>query len=235
MRIRLRLALAALCASALALPAVLSRAEVLVELFTSQGCDACPRTDGVLANLVGRDGVLALSFHVDYWDYLGWRDTFASPEHTARQQSYRDAFDASVVYTPQVVVDGRASFPATEPEAIEEAIEAARSSGADDAIRIESSRGMLEAHLAPANVARPCTVWVAKYERSATVHVERGENAGRTLTYHNVVRSLDRIGEWDGREPETVMLPQPEHGEGVAIWLQDGPGGPVLAAASHED
>ena len=93
---------------------------------------------------------------------------------------------------------------------------------------------MLEARLAPGPDPRPGTVWIAKYRQSETVAVERGENAGRTLTYHNVVTSLDRIGAWDGERVETVMLPQPGPGEGVAIWLQDGPGGPVLAAAAHE-
>ena len=222
-------ALAAGCLSAAA-----PRAEVLVELFTSQGCSSCPPADRILGELAEHDEVIALSFHVDYWDYLGWRDTFASPEHTARQRAYRDAFDASVIYTPQLVVDGRRSVPAIHRDAVLAAVEAARAPGDPEPIRIAGEAGMLEARLAPAGDPRPCTVWIAKYRQSEAIAVERGENAGRTLTYHNVVTSLDRIGEWDGERIETVMLPQPGPGEGVAIWLQDGPGGPVLAAAAHE-
>ncbi|HUF57494.1 MAG TPA: DUF1223 domain-containing protein [Thermohalobaculum sp.] len=234
MKKRAPLLAAAFAAGMLALPAVAARADVLVELFTSQGCSSCPPADRILADIARHDDVIALSFHVDYWDYLGWRDTFASPEHTRRQRDYRDAFDASVIYTPQIVIDGRRSVPATHEGAILEAIEAARVPEDEEPIRIEGATGMLEASLAPAAQPRPCTVWIAKYRVSETVAVERGENAGRTLSYHNVVTSLDRIGEWDGRNDETVMLPQPGPGEGVAIWLQEGPGGPVLAAAAHE-
>ena len=225
---------AALVAAALAMPAAAPRAEVLVELYTSQGCDACPPADRLMAEIGEREAVIALSFHVDYWDYLGWRDTFASSEYTARQQIYRDAFDAPMIYTPQVVIGGRTSVPATRRAAILDAIDAALEPETGGPIRIEGGDGMLEARLAAVDMPRPCTVWVAKYRKSATVAIERGENAGRTLDYHNVVTSLDRIGEWDGRAGETVMLPQPEPGEGVAIWLQDGPGGPVMAAAAHE-
>ena len=226
--------LAALVAGLSALlPPQGARADVLVELFTSQGCSSCPPADALLGRIAERDGVIALAFHVDYWDYLGWRDTFAEPEHTARQVSYREAWDAAVIYTPQIVVDGRRSVPATDRDGILRAIGAAASDDDEQPIRIESDDGMLKARLDAADLARPCTVWVAKYDRSETVAVERGENAGRTLTYNNVVTSLDRIGDWDG-QGETVMLPQPGPGEGVAIWLQEGPGGPVLAAASYE-
>lgn len=225
---------AAAAAGCLALTAAAPRADVLVELFTSQGCSSCPPADRILADIAGLDEVIALSFHVDYWDYLGWRDTFASPEHAERQRDYRDAFDASVIYTPQIVIEGRQSVPAIREDAIREAIETARVPEDEEPIRIEGGAGMLEANLAPVGQPRPCTVWIAKYRQSEAVVVERGENAGRTLTYRNVVTSLDRIGEWDGRRLETVMLPQPGPGEGVAIWLQEGPGGPVLAAVAHE-
>lgn len=209
--------------------ATASRGDVLVELFTSQGCSSCPPADRVLGDLAGRDGVIALSFHVDYWDYLGWQDTFADPEHTARQQGYRDAWGERVVYTPQAVVQGRTSPSAVSKDAIERAVAAVN--GHDGAsVRIAEEDGMLKARLTPGGSPRPCTVWIARYSAREEVAVERGENAGRTLTYHNVVLGLDRIGEWDGTSPETVMLPQPAPGEGVALWLQDGPGGPVLAA-----
>lgn len=205
----------------------------MVELFTSQGCNACPPADRLLGKLADREDVVALSFHVDYWDYLGWRDTFASPMHTERQRRYREAWDERVIYTPQAVVQGQIVVPATDLKALETAIERAADFGTEHTIHIDGREGMLEAVLSPMEMERPCTIWIAKYSVSETVAVGRGENAGKELTYHNVVTSLDRIGDWDGEDAETVVLPQPEKGEGVAVWLQMGPGGPVLAAASH--
>lgn len=224
---------AALAAILAAGSATLPRADVLVELFTSQGCSSCPPADAVLAELAGRDDVVALAFHVDYWDYLGWRDTFAKAEHTARQIDYRDAWNDRVVYTPQAVIHGSQSVTAGSRSEMLQAIEAVDDHAAGAGIRIDNEDGMLKAQITPGEMVRPCTVWIAKYTLAETVAIERGENAGRELTYHNVVTSLDRIGDWDGTGSQTVMLPQPEAGEGVAVWLQDGPGGPILAAADY--
>lgn len=221
----------------LVLAPVTPRAEpVLVELFTSQGCSACPPADAVLARLAERADVVALSLHVDYWDYLGWRDSFASPEMTARQYAYRGALGTRVVYTPQMVIEGRADVVGSRDEAVGAAVEAALAEPDAARIRIYSDGGMLKADLLPGAADGPSggTVWVARYERKATVEVARGENRGRALDYANVVESLERIGDWPGRDAEAVMLPQPGPGEGIAVWVQSAGTGPVIAAAKHE-
>lgn len=208
---------------------------VVVELFTSQGCSSCPPADEVLAQISGRDDVIALSLHVDYWDYLGWRDTFAQNRFTQRQIAYRDAWQKTVIYTPQMVVQGATDVRGSSADAVAGAIDTAQAADAPVNVSIERQGGMLKCRIAPVEGAVTGTVWIAKYALSESVAIERGENAGRTITYFHVVHSLDRIGTWSGVEPEEVAMPQPGPGEGVAIWIQDGEAGPILAAAKIEN
>ena len=207
---------------------------VLVELFTSQGCSSCPPADRNLGDLAGREDVLPLSLHVDYWDYLGWRDTFASRAHTERQYAYRELLGARVVYTPQIIVHGTADVPGYRPDLIGQAIEAAGSAPRKAGIAISTGGGMLKAAIRVNGPTRPCTIWMATYRVEASVAIERGENAGRTITYHNVVEKLMRVGPWQGGTEQSLDLPQPRPGEGVAIWLQDDATGQVLSASFHE-
>lgn len=226
--------LAVLAALALALPA---RADgpVLVELYTSQGCNACPPADSLLAGLAERDDVVALSLHVDYWDYLGWRDTFAQPQFAERQYAYRDAWGKNVVYTPQMVVHGSNDVPAGDKRAVAAAIDRALVTEPLIEVSIEPVDGMLKCLIAPGPKPVSGTVWIAKYTLSATVEITRGENAGRRMTYRNVVTNLMRMGIWSGSETEEVEMPHPDPGEGVAVWIQDGPAGPIHAAAKVEN
>ncbi len=222
----------------LALPGSTAQAgsnAVVVELFTSQGCSACPPADDVLAVISGRDDVIALSLHVDYWDYLGWRDTFAQRQFSRRQYAYRDAWRKSVVYTPQMVVQGGQEVTASDADDLAAAIAAAQQVEPPIKVTIERRGGMLKCRIEPGPERVAGIVWIAKYTLSATVEISRGENAGRTITYMNVVNSLNRIGSWAGSEPEEVAMPQPEPGEGVAIWIQAGEAGPILAAAKIEN
>jgi hypothetical protein len=230
--------LTALGIASLTLPAPLAQAEgsvVMVELYTSQGCNACPPADEVLTQLSGRDDVIALSLHVDYWDYLGWRDTFGQRQFTKRQAAYRDAWRKSVVYTPQMVVQGRHEVRGTRPDDLAAAIDAALKNEPPISVTIERQGGMLKCRIEPGATRAVGIVWIAKYTMSATVEIDRGENAGRTITYMNVVNSLNRIGSWAGFEPEEIAMPQPGPGEGVAIWIQAGEAGPILAAAKFEN
>lgn len=194
---------------------------VMLELFTSQGCSSCPPADANLGKLSKRDDVIALSMHVDYWDYLGWRDTFAKREHTQRQVAYRDAMGARVIYTPQMVVQGRFDVPGYRPDQIEEAIGAAYRLPRLANISIQRADGMLKAIVTSRGEMSECTIWVASYDRSATVEIARGENAGEQITYHNIVDKLMRVGSRKSHAPQEVALPQPDPGTGVAIWLQD--------------
>jgi hypothetical protein len=208
---------------------------VVVELFTSQGCSSCPPADEALAAISDREDVIALSLHVDYWDYIGWRDTFAQRQFGQRQVAYRDNWHKSVVYTPQMVVQGRADLAGSRPRNLSAAIATAQETDPPIMVTVERQGGMLKCRIEPGPAPVVGTVWIAKYTKSATVEIRRGENAGRSITYANVVTSLNRIGSWAGSEPEEVAMPQPEPGEGVAIWIQDGEGGPILAAAKIEN
>ncbi len=208
---------------------------VVVELFTSQGCSSCPPADEVLSQISGREDVIAMSLHVDYWDYLGWRDTFAQHQFTQRQVAYRDAWSKSVIYTPQMVVQGRHEVAGSRPRDLAAAIVTAQETDPPIKVVIERQGGMLKCRIEPGPERVVGTIWIAKYTKSATVDIRRGENAGRSVTYVNVVKSLNRIGTWAGSEPEEVAMPQPEPGEGVAIWIQGGESGPILAAAKIEN
>ncbi len=207
---------------------------VVVELFTSQGCNACPAADALLGRLARREDVIALSLHVDYWDYLGWRDTFARHAFTERQYAYRNARGKTVVYTPQMVIQGTRVVPATNAARVEAAISAAKAEPAPIRVAIERDGGMLKCRIEPGRAAVAGTVWVAKYLRRARVRITRGENAGRTITYTNVVTSLDRMGEWSGTAAQEVTMPQPGPGEGVAVWIQRGEAGPIFGGARVE-
>ena len=198
---------------------------VLIELFTSQGCSSCPPADRNLALLAERDDVVALSLHVDYWDYLGWRDTFGRPEHTQRQFAYRAFLGTRVVYTPQVIVQGTWDVPGHKASAIDAAISQAREQSEPARLDLVTEDGMLKAVLAETQMPERCTVWIATYDQAQTVRIRRGENAGETITYHNVVNKLMRVGSWNG-SAQSISLPQPGRGEGVAVWLQDDRDGP---------
>jgi hypothetical protein len=225
----------AVCALALTLTAPSAGAgdnAILVELFTSQGCSSCPPADETLAALTERADVLPLSMHVDYWDYLGWRDTFAKRELTERQFAYRELMGARVVYTPQMIIHGVRDVPGYRAGLVEEAIRSAQSAEPRASIALNMDKGMLSAQIEPAaNTSAPSTVWIASFSKEETVEIHRGENAGERITYHNVVEDLIRVGAWSGDEPRSIEVPQPEDGKGVAVWLQDERTGQVIAAS----
>lgn len=208
---------------------------VMIELFTSQGCSSCPPADEHLAELADRKDVLALALHVDYWDYLGWQDTFAQAEHTLRQADYRDKMGNRVLFTPQMIVDGTASVPAIRREVVEDAIRTAAKSPHEAGIAIHREAGMLAAEITGGDARRPSTIWVASYDQEATVDIPRGENAGRTIVYRNIVEKLMKVGPWRGDGPARFPLPQPAPGEGIAVWLQDDDSGRILAASYVEE
>ena len=208
---------------------------VLVELFTSQGCSSCPPADKTVAELADRDDVLALSLHVDYWDYLGWQDTFAQEEHTERQADYRDKLGNRVLFTPQIVVDGTRSVPGFKRAMIKQAIAEAAETPHLATIGIGSEDGMLHATIASDGSLGPSTIWVASYDRAAEVEIQRGENAGRKFTYRNVVDKLMKVGPWHAGGADSFPLPQPGPGEGIAVWLQDDRTGRVLATSFVEE
>jgi len=174
----------------------------VVELFTSQGCSSCPPADRILGQLARDPKVLAISFPVDYWDYIGWKDTLATPSYTARQKAYASTSGKGQVYTPQVIVNGLTDAVGSDLEAIETAErETAKASGVLSVpLSVAERDGKIDVSVgaAPVGSAHAASVYLLALARSRTVTVERGENAGATLTYSNVVRAMTKIGDWNG-------------------------------------
>jgi hypothetical protein len=209
------------------------------ELFTSQGCSSCPAADDVLGRLAKRDDVIALTLPVDYWDYLGWRDTLARPEFTARQKAYAKVLGDGMVYTPQAVVSGLAHLNGGDAARIERAIDKTAKLFAASRVPITLSASdgklVIDVASAPDGVpAKEATVWLAAIASSVKVPILRGENQGRTIVYSNVVRAMMPVGTWNGKEM-VVKLDRSSfmHGSAdrCAVLLQQGYGGPIVGAA----
>lgn len=209
---------------------------VVVELFTSQGCHSCPPADDILAELAARDDVIALALHVDYWDYLGWKDAFALPGHVKRQKDYRRTLKARSIYTPQAMIDGEADAVGSRRSDVYSAIQAAKAKPNPAEVGFDDIGGRMIARVAPATEesapGEPATVWMVTYAAPQEVDIRRGENAGRTLTYHNVVTSWIRMGEWRG-EATNYDAPMPEGAAGAVVLVQEGAAGRILGAAEY--
>jgi hypothetical protein len=216
-------------------PAIVDDTPVVVELFTSQGCSSCPPADILLGQLSSRHDVLPLAFHVDYWDYIGWRDPFAFPQATDRQYSYGHALGLNMVYTPQMVIDGAQDAVGSNEAAVSKAIEVAASRPKLKLAVWRAVDGGYKVTI-PADPIQKgtATVWIALFDRAHKTPVGRGENAGRTLTEFNVVRELRKIGEWNGAETEIALNLTPESDEydACAILVQLDGNGPIRGAAS---
>ena len=207
---------------------------VVVELFTSQGCSACPMADKLLLELSDHDDVLALSLHVDYWDYIGWEDEFGDPAHTRRQKAYAARAGQRMIYTPQMIVQGEERVVGTQPGAILEAIRAHVDDPATVALRAVREGGALriEAH-SGTEFDPPLDVQVIRYTPRRSASITRGENAGHHLDYANVVSGWETVAEWDGTAPLSIAVDAP--GEDHAAVLVQRPGPGHIVAATRAD
>ena len=196
-------------------------APVMVELFTSQGCSSCPPADAYMADLARRDDVVALSFHVDYWERLGWKDTFGSPENSERQRTYAAQRGDGRVYTPQVVVSGEAHAVGSAKAEVSALIEASLSPVDVDCSRTGDT---LAITMTPAEVDG-ARVFLATFEIASRVPIDKGENGGRTVTYTHSVTELVQVGTWDGIAAR-LDVPMPTLGanEGAAVFVQTADG-----------
>jgi hypothetical protein len=204
---------------------------VVVELYTSQGCSSCPPADRLLAELAEMEDVIALALHVDYWDYIGWKDELARPEHTARQKGYARAAGRGMVYTPQFIIGGLERVTGYEPLEVAEIIQRHRAAPRPVAlsVRRDGELVMIEAR-AIGPVEGTVVVQVARYVPLHRVAITRGENAGRTFDYRNAVDLWAEIGRWNGKG--TWSGTARVAGEApLAVILQREGYGPVLAAA----
>lgn len=212
--------------------------KAVVELFTSQGCSSCPPADRLLATYVRRKDVIALTLPVDIWDYLGWRDTLANHKFTERQRSYARA-QRSQVYTPQVIISGMTHAVGSDKAAIDQAINlTARKLAARQIVMhmwTEGSKLVIDVAGAVGGTdIKEATIWIAVVKRSIKVAIRRGENDGRTVTYHNVVREMMPVGMWSGKPVKVVLAKHAVMRSGAEICialLQLGSTGPIIGAA----
>ncbi len=233
------LALGAGAAAAFAIrPALAGPARaVVIELFTSQGCSSCPAADALMGELRQMPGVIVLSYNIDYWDYLGWRDTLASPEKSQRQYDYAKARGDMDVYTPQVVVDGGSHYQGSDKAVILAAIARARAAAPENPIAISLAADGHEfvVEIGKGSVAPEATLWLMPIMPSVAVKIEKGENAGKEIVYYNAVRTLVPAGMWHGAAM-TLRLPKDSIAlsccRGAVALLQQGKAGPILAAAA---
>jgi len=211
----------------------------VIELFTSQGCSSCPTADALLQTYADRPDVVALTLPVDYWDYLGWKDTLANPKFSARQRAYAKTRSDGRVYTPQVVVNGLKHAVGSSAPDIDHAvaITKAKIEAIHVGVTVRSANDHLvidlEAARDPAKTTE-ATIWLALISRKVEVQIKRGENHGRTVVYHNVVREWMPVGMWNGAAA-TIKLAhhavKQSDADGCAIVVQHGDAGPIIGAA----
>lgn len=203
---------------------------VLVELYTSQGCSSCPPADAFMEELVKSPDVIALSLHVDYWDYIGWRDTFASPHFTQRQKAYAKAVGSRMIYTPQMIVGGLDRVEGNDPAQVSEAIrrQQARVSPVRLTVTRDGDQIFIQAEADPP-LSAPARIQVVRYLPEATVAIGRGENEGREVTYTNIVTDWQAVADWPGQAPLELTAAAAGPDPVVVIVQSDGPAD-VLAA-----
>jgi len=235
-------ALATVVLSVLAQPAnadgVRMRPKAVVELFTSQGCSSCPPADALLTSLAGQQDVVALAYHVDYWDYVGWKDTFGAAEYSDRQRAYAQSWGSSRIYTPQMVINGSKGVVGSRRGEVNGAIDRA---SLPLPIDVTEDGDMLKIAI-PADVTlKDAVVWMVTYVDRADVAIERGNNAGKTMAYTQVVTGRQVVGVWECATGASIKLPIPEvlanTSTGIAVIVQqerDGLPGPILGAAAFE-
>jgi hypothetical protein len=217
-----------------------SRIVGVIELFTSQGCSSCPPADALLKTYAAKSGVLALSLPVDYWDYLGWKDTLGSAKNTERQRSYAKARGDGQVYTPQAVVNGIVHVNGASLKDIDAALAESEDKIAGNRVPLSFTTTptsiMIDAGSASdTSTMKEAIIWLAVIQKNADVVINSGENRGKTISYTNVVRDMTPVGTWTGRPlhiqlaRSALMRPQLES---VAVLIQHGKAGPIIAAAT---
>jgi hypothetical protein len=211
--------------------------KAVLELFTSQGCSSCPPADALLDSFQQRADIITLAYHVDYWDYTGWTDTFGTKANTDRQQAYAKAWNSNNIYTPELVVNGAKDVVGSRKPDVDGAID---QTGLSIPVALTADDdGMLDVSISGQPGQRQSGVWLVTFINKAAVDVSRGENAGRTLNYSQVVTGRHILGMWDPQSGAHLKLPLDEvltaPSNGAVILVQgehNGLPGPIMGAAS---
>jgi len=210
----------------------------VLELFTSQGCTSCPPADKLLAAYDGRTDIIALAYHVDYWDYIGWRDSFGSTANSDLQRAYAKAQNKTRIYTPQLLVNGTRDVVGSRSSEVKAAV--------GDAVlpvpvTLVANDDMLEVRIDAKADLGEFVVWLVKFRKQAAVEIERGELAGQTLDYSQIVTGRQVLGMWEPGAGAHIKLPLSEvlgaESDGAAILVQEdlnGLPGRIIGAASFQ-
>ncbi|SNR27144.1 DUF1223 domain-containing protein [Puniceibacterium sediminis] len=203
---------------------------VVVELYTSQGCSSCPTADALLAELSARDDVIPLALHVDYWDYIGWKDRYAIPAFTARQKGYAAALGNRSIYTPQMIVNGKHDAVGNRPKDVAALIKAHKAVPTAVTLEISRNGGMLNIRASSVRNVGPTEIELVRYIPQESVVIKRGENAGRTLPYSHIVTDWNVIGQWNGQGSFSTTARVTGNAP-VVVLVQGSNYGPIFAAA----
>jgi hypothetical protein len=215
----------------LASPVSAQNAPVIVELYTSQGCSSCPPADEMMQVLADRDDVIPLSLHVDYWDYIGWKDEFAAPQNAERQRAYAAHAGRRSVYTPEMIINGVTDIVGAKPMEVSMAIAKHKEMPSPVQVDLTRSGDTVAIHArSRVGATGPTTVQMLRYVPAREARITRGENSGRSLTYINVTQNWQVLGQWDGQDP-LVMQVQAPGGEPVVVIVQAVGPGAILGAA----
>jgi hypothetical protein len=201
----------------------------VVELFTSQGCSSCPEADKLIGELAKDASVIAVSLPIDYWDYLGWKDTLADPKFTARQKAYSKARGDRQVYTPQVVVNGKVHALGNDRASIERAINDSSKTGSvmSVPVKVSVAKGQLTVSVPESSAGEHSSgeVWICSVAKEMPVAIGRGENRGKEIIYHNVVRNWLKVGDWSGKAATWTVPIENLSSQGVdgaVAFIQEG-------------
>ncbi len=211
--------------------------KAVVELFTSQGCASCPPADALLTSLAEREDVVALAYHVDYWDYIGWEDTFGAKDFSDRQRGYAKSWGSTRIFTPQMVVNGGEGVVGSRRDEVHDAVTSAQ---LPLPVSLVAHGGMLKLEVPADETLEDATIWLVRYLGRADVAIERGENAGKAMVYTQVVVDRQPVGLWEASAGAEIKLPLEqfagEDNGGLAILIQaerNGLPGPILGAAAY--
>lgn len=214
------------------------RPKAVVELFTSQGCAQCPPADALLTSLAEEGDVVALAYHVDYWDYIGWADTFGDEDYSDRQRAYAKSWGSSRIFTPQMVINGAKGVVGSRRNEVHGALD---HSSLPLSVDVSVDGDMLKVSVPPNTSLDDAVVWLVTYLDRAEVAIAEGENAGKSMVYTQVVTGRQVLGLWEGEAGAHFKLPIAEvlsgHSNGMAVLVQQeqaGLPGPILGAAAFE-
>ncbi len=220
-------------AISLLMPATIhAETAVVMELFTSQGCSSCPPADRLAVEMADADdGIIALGWHVDYWDYLGWKDTFSSPANTQRQAGYRDRWHLRSLYTPQMVVNGRAQMVGSHGAEVRNAVQSAKNAPQMIDMSVTLNGGEANVRISALMSGLPeADIILIRVIPDVSTDIGRGENAGRTVRYVNVVQHAKTLGDWDG--VRDIDVQDIDISDGTYVLLIQAKGfGPILGAS----